>query len=175
MVLPDPRNMTPRQRIAAGVAAACIALAGVGIKVSEGYSNTVYPDVVLKWNAPTICTGHVDKTLKPGTVYTDEQCETILTQDVREKTYDAILPCIGDVPMSDNELAAFLRLAFNIGPTNFCKSSIPVKLKAGNHAAACATISLYRFVGAKDCAIRSNNCIGIVTRRASERQLCETP
>lgn len=173
---PADRYLTPRQRIAAGAVTVCCGIAAVGIKLHEGYSNKVYPDVVLKWKAPTICTGHVDTNLVPGTVYTDDQCDQLLIEDVRRKTYDGILPCIGDVPMPDHELAAYLSLAFNIGPGAFCKSSIPAKLKVGDHPAACKTILLYRFVGGHDCGSPewARQCGGIVKRRSAEYALCAT-
>lgn len=170
------RNLTPKQRVAAGLVAACCAIGAPLIATHEGRVNTVYPDVVLKWAAPTVCTGHMDPTLQKGQTFTDVECDQMLAADLT-KYYDGMAKdsCIGNVPVSDNELAAMLSLSFNVGTTAFCQSSIPGKLKRGDHSAACATIIDFRFVGGKDCAISANNCRGIVRRREAERKLCETP
>lgn len=168
------RNLTPRQRIAAGAASAVIAMAGVVTSVYEGTIFKTYPDPVLGWKVPTACTGHTGPELRAGQTFTAEQCDEMQGADLR-KTYDGMLLCVGDVPMPDRELEAYLSFAFNVGAGAFCKSTIPAKLKRGDHAAACATLSQYRFVGGKDCALPQfeHVCGGVVRRRAAERALCE--
>lgn len=170
----DVRNLTPRQRLATGAGAAVLAIAGVFTGTREGTILHSYPDPVLGWGKGTDCTGHTGPEVRPGQTFTAIECAELLTADLR-KTYDGLLPCIGDVPMPDRELEAWLSFAFNVGPAAFCKSSIPAKLKASNHAGACATLSAYRFVGTKDCALPQyvRTCGGIVRRRAAERSLCE--
>lgn len=168
-------NLTPRQRTQiAGAVLACCTLAGVKLThPSEGTVLHAYPDAVLGWRAPTACTGHMDPDLPRTATFSQAECDQMLHADLR-KTYDAIAvpSCIGDVPLSDNELAAYLDLAFNVGPDTFCKGSFKTKLKAGDHAGSCDLIAQYRFVGGKDCAIAINNCGGIIRRRAAERALC---
>ena len=168
------QNLTPRQRIAAGSAAAVITLAGAVTSVFEGTVYRTYPDPVLGWKVPTACTGHTGPELHAGQRFTQAQCDEMQSADLR-KTYDGILSCVGDIPMPDRELTAWLSFAFNVGPAAFCKSSIPAKLKAGDHAGACATLSLYRFVGGHDCALPEYEhvCGGVVTRRGAERSICE--
>lgn len=166
--------MTPRQRIAAGVVAACCAIAAPVISRHEGTVLKTYPDPVLGWKVPTACTGHTGTDIAPGDTFTQAECDQLLTADLRG-TYDGMLACIGDVNVTDNELAALISLAFNVGPGAFCKGSFATKLKAGDHAAACETIKAYRFVGGKDCALPINNCRGIVRRREAEYSLCMTP
>lgn len=175
MALADTlRNSTPRQRLVTGAAAAVVAIAGLFTGTQEGTVLHSYPDVVLGWGKGTACTGHTGPDVRPGQTFTPQQCADLLSADLR-KTYDGILPCIGDIPMPDNELEAYLSFAFNDGAGTFCKSSIPAKLRAGNHAGACATLSLYRFVGNKDCALPQYEhvCGGLITRRAAERAMCE--
>lgn len=175
MALADTiQNMTPRQRIVAGVVAVCCAVAGATLAPFEGRVKHWYPDPVLGWNVPTVCDGHTGGVVDRSKQFSDADCDQLRNADLRN-TYDGMLPCIGDIPMPDNELEAYLSFAFNVGPTAFCKSSIPAKLKAGNHAAACATLSEYRFVGGKDCAVYVHVCGGEVRRREAERSLCEGP
>lgn len=168
--------LTMRQRIATGVATACCAVAGITVvSPFEGRVHHWYPDPVLAWAVPTACDGHATRgPVDRDKTFTDAECDELRTADLRV-TYDGMLPCVGDVPMSDGELYGYLSFTFNVGPGTFCKSSIPVKLKAGNHAAACATLSQYRFVAGKDCALPqyAHVCGGVPRRRAVERSICE--
>jgi lysozyme len=176
MPLPDPsqrRYLTPRQRIAAGVATVCCGIAAVTVSIYEGTIFKAYPDPVLGWKAPTACTGHMDPNMDRNARFTADECRELLETDLRDH-YNGIAKssCIGDVPMPDHQLAAWLSLSFNIGVANFCRSSIPAKLKAGDAIAACDTIRQFRFVGGKDCALAMHNCRGIVRRREAEWKLC---
>jgi lysozyme len=166
-------QMTLNSKRGAGVAAAVIALAGGIVAAFEGFVPTVYPDPVLNWVVPTACFGHTGPELRPGQQFTRDECEQMLHADLRE-TYDELDKCM-PLKVSNNQLAAFLSLGFNTGAGAVCRSSIPVKVKAGNYAAACATITEFVYVGGLDCRDKKNNCMGIPRRRAAERALCETP
>lgn len=168
------RNMTPRQRIAAGCAGACVAIAGVVVQPFEGRRLAAYPDVVYGWKLATICDGHTGADVRPDSRFTPAECDQLRTADL-QKTYEGLLKCIGDVPMPDHELAAYLSVAYNVGPQKFCSYSFKTKLAAGDHAAACALISQLRFANGHDCASPewSRTCGGIVRRRTAERSMCE--
>lgn len=174
MATEQPRYLTPRQRLAAGIITICCGIAVPVISLYEGRVLRAYPDPVLGWKAPTACVGHMDPNMDREARFTNAECDELLKADLKG-TYNVLArsSCIGDVPMPDYELAAFLSLGFNVGPEAVCRSSIAAKLKAGKHAEACATISQFRFVGGKDCALPQNGCRGIVRRREAERQLCE--
>lgn len=171
-------NLTPRQRLAAGSAAAVVAVAGLFLTPFEGTIFRTYPDPVHKWRVPTACTGHTGPELRAGQTFTKDECNEMLNADLRG-IYDGLATkaCIGDVPLPDHELAAYLSLGFNGGPAMVCGSSIVAKLKAGDHAAACATITDFTKVRVKgvlvSCYDPVNNCPGIVRRRAAERAMCE--
>jgi lysozyme len=166
--------MTPREAIntPAGqkITVAALALAAAVVVHFEGVVPHVYRDPI---GIKTACVGHVDSTLQMGETFTQTQCQEMLAGDLTTAS-SGVESCV-DVPLSDGEFAAFTSFAFNVGVADFCRSSIPAKLKAGNHAAACATLSAYRFVGGKDCALPQYEhvCGGVVTRRAAERHLCE--
>lgn len=168
--LDQPPNRAKRLALAA---AACCALAAPIVTRFEGRVTHTYPDVVYGWKVPTACDGHTGPEVRAGQTFTDAQCETMLHQDLT-KEFDGLAKCMPlDAPT--HELAAYLDLAHNIGPAAVCRSSIPRKLKAGQHAAACATISEFKFVGGRDCSLPkyARACGGIIWRRAVERSLCE--
>jgi lysozyme len=71
--------------------------------------------------------------------------------------------------MSDNQLAAYTSLAFNLGIRAFCNSSVARYHNAVKSAAeTCARIKLFVYAGGK--VLR-----GLVTRREAEYKLCMQP
>lgn len=174
-VAAKPKSLTPKQRLAAGLFASIAIITGPIVTHFEGRVLKTYPDVVHGWKVPTACDGHTGPELHAGQTFTPAECDEMRNADLRE-TYDGLLPCMGDIPMPDNELAAYLSAGYNLGPAAICRSSIPKKLAAGDHVAACRT--LIDFAGVKvngvllSCEIRSNNCYGVFRRRAAESKLC---
>lgn len=159
-------------KVAAGVAAAVVAAAIPIVSKFEGKVNRAYPDVVQGWKLATVCYGHT-KGVQKGDVFTDSECEEFRNADLTS-IYDDLADCLPIETMTINQQAAFLSLSYNGGARMVCVSSIPKKLKAGQFALACATISDFYKAGGKDCRIAANNCSGIIRRRAAERALCES-
>lgn len=160
---------------AAWIAGAVIALAAPLVQKYEGRVLKTYPDVVHGWRVPTACDGHTGPELHQGQTFTPAECDDMLHRDLT-KEFDALDACMPiDIPV--NELAAYLDLAHNEGSGAVCNSSIPKKLRAGDHKAACATISQFENVRVngklESCTNPDFKCPGIVRRRAADRALCE--
>ena len=62
--------------------------------------------------------------------------------------------------------AAFVSLAYNIGPSAFKKSTVVRRFRARDYAGACAAMEMWNKAGGRVLP-------GLVTRRADERALCE--
>lgn len=156
------------------LALAAIAAATTVINPSEGTVLHTYPDAVYLWKLPTACRGHTGPELRQGQTFTVAECDEMEAADLR-KTYDAMAQCFGSSleRLNANQFGAFISLGFNIGPGAVCRSSIPRKVRAGNVAAACATIEQFDRAGKLDCHIKANNCFGVISRRSRERALCE--
>ena len=152
--------MTPRQRLAAKIGAGAVALVLPVVMLYEGTVLRSYVDPV---GIVTACTGHTGPELRMGQTFTKEQCETMLYGDLL-KHADA-LNCI-KTPLADNQKAAFLSFAFNVGSSAFCKSTLARKANAGDLMGACAELSRWVMAGGRELS-------GLVKRRAAERQLCE--
>ena len=84
----------------------------------------------------------------------------------------AVKQCV-KVPLTQGEYDSAISLAFNVGSSAFCKSTMVRHYNAGRYAEACAEFDRWTFYQGKDCRIRSNGCYGLVTRRAAERKQCE--
>ena len=152
--------MTPRQRLVAKIGAGAVALV---LPVVVLYEGTVLRSYVDPVGIVTACTGHTGPELRMGQTFTKEQCETMLYGDLL-KHADA-LDCI-KTPLADNQKAAFLSFAFNVGNGAFCSSTLVRKANTGDMPGACSELSKWVYAGGKQLP-------GLVKRRAAERVMCE--
>lgn len=175
--------MSHARVVAAVLAAAAVTIGGVSavetgvIPKWEGKKNVGYADK-LAGGLPTTCYGNTSRAIV-GKYYPDEKCAELLAEDAVRHGLE-IAKCLPDeLPVQTR--AAFQSVAFNIGSAKFCgdarrgkkPSSMSRKAMAGDLWGACAAISLYTFVGDKDCRDPKNKCAGLPARRVDERALCE--
>jgi len=106
-----------------------------------------------------------DKSVKVGQRFTPEFCQKAFA-DTLPKYMTPILKCVPSLPSYPQGVQiASLSLAYNIGPTGFCRSSIAKYLNQGNQKAACNSFPLYNKANGR--VLR-----GLVNRREAERKLC---
>ncbi|UKA11723.1 lysozyme [Photobacterium damselae] len=148
-------------KLTAKLLACAIALTG-GF---EGYRHYAYQDSGGVWTA---CFGET-KRIHPGDQFTISECETMLTTSL-DKHNAPIRKIPQQLPLSVH-LAA-LDMSYNIGASAFERSTMYRYLLNGDYPKACRQISHWRFVSGKDCAIKRNNCYGIVKRRELVQKLC---
>lgn len=155
--------MTPNAR--KGAAAVVVASAGLLAFIGrwEGSRNEVYLDIV---GVPTVCEGHTGPDVKPGDVWTKEQCDAILRKNV-SRFSAAVLRCV-QVPINQHQYDAFVALAFNIGESAFCGSTLVKLANAGDLVGACDQILRWNRAGGR--VVR-----GLANRREAERELCLRP
>lgn len=138
------------------------------IKKWEGFRAEAYRDAVGVWTIGygTTAMAGVGIDPKPGMRITEAQAEEYLRKAV-DKFAAQIRPAI-TAPINENEFAAFVSLAYNIGPGAFRKSSALRYFNAGDKAKAADAILLFNKAGGK--VLR-----GLVNRRQEERALFLTP
>ena len=143
------------------LAALTLSAAGfVGITGWESFRPSAYDDGV---GVSTFGFG-TTAGVKPGDTITVEHALTRALTDI-SKFEAGIRKCV-TVPLHQYEYDAYVSLAYNIGPTAFCGSTLVRKLNAGDYAGACAEISRWVRAGGKELR-------GLVRRRAAERKQCE--
>jgi lysozyme len=103
---------------------------------------------------------------QPGMRISEPKAEELLRITV-DKFAAAIRPAI-TAPINDNEFAAFVSLAYNIGPGAFRKSSALRHFNQGNKAKAADAILLWNKAGGRVLK-------GLQNRRAEERALFLAP
>ena len=151
--------MSPKQRLAAKIGAVAVAAVVPVVYLYEGEIRRGYRDPI---GIVTACVGHAE-TAQLGKTYTQAECETLLYQDL--VAHAEALDCVKS-PMSDNQKAALLSFAFNVGQTRFCGSTLVKKANQGDFRGACAELSRWTLAGGRELS-------GLVKRRAAERALCE--
>jgi len=165
--VPAP-NVPPGKVKLIAVPLAVILAIVAALPLHEGRKYVPYWDALGK--VLTVCAGITGPEVVPGRTYTPAECDQLETQYVTR-----MLGYMGRCATGEfafHEVKAWGNFAYNVGTGNFCGSTAVRLLNAGKHKEACNQIPLWRYAGGKDCAIRANNCYGIVDRRAWQRQLC---
>ena len=148
-------------KIRYAIAGLSLSAAGlVGILNYEGFSDTAY--IPVPGDVPTIGFGST-KGVKLGDTITPEKAIERAYRDI-QKTESAIHKCV-HVPLSQGEMDAYSSLAYNIGTSAFCSSTLVKKLNARDYEGACAEIKRWIYVKGK-----KNQ--GLINRREKEYQTC---
>lgn len=101
-----------------------VSQAGVDlVKEFEGCRTTAYPDPGSGNDPWTIGYGATGAGIARGTVWTAQQCEDRLRDDLN-RFAAGVSGAIGDHPTSQNEFDAMVSLAFNVGLDNFKHSTL---------------------------------------------------
>ena len=157
-----------KQRIAVG--ALSLSAAGLlGIASHEGFSDTAY--IPIADDVPTIGFGSTEG-VKMGDKITVPQALERLHRDVNNAE-SAIGRCV-TVPLSQGEYDAYTSLAFNIGASAFCSSTLVRKLNGGDYEGACAEILRWDKKKIQTAAGKTVTVTikGLSNRRKKEYEMC---
>ncbi len=129
----------------------------------EGLRLTAYRDPVGVW---TIGYGHTDAagppTVLPGLALTAAEATDLLRRDLAR--FETAVEAMVRVPLTDNQFAALVSFAYNVGTGNLSKSTLLKKLNAGDHAAVPHELAKWTRAGGKVLP-------GLANRRAAEAGL----
>ena len=131
----------------------------VGIASWEGFSSKAYQDIVGIW---TIGFGTTENVKQGQNLDPVKALQRKLT-DV-QKFEGALKQCI-KVPLHQHEYDAYLSLAYNIGPTAFCNSTLVRRLNQEQYDLACREILRWDKAGGKPVR-------GLTLRREAEYRQC---
>lgn len=128
----------------------------------EGYSNVAYDDGV---GVQTLGFGTTEG-VRPGQRTDPVRAVQRLSADV-SATALRVAACIGEVPLYQAEFDAYVSLAYNVGTTAFCGSTLVKKLRATppDYAGACGEILRWDYAGGQRLA-------GLTRRRQAEHRQC---
>lgn len=153
------------------VAALALSAAGfVGITLHEGYTERAVPDAVRGESVPTIGFGTTGG-VRMGDKTTPPKALARALVDVQDFEH-ALKRCV-TVPLHQYEYDAYVDLAYNIGATAFCASTLVKRLNAGDYAGACDAILMWRMAAGVDCSEPGNRqCAGLWQRRLRLHRQC---
>lgn len=124
-----------------------------------------YLDLV---KVPTACDGLTGPDIKAGMRFTPAQC-TARLQDALVVHAQGVMACTPGLALPklrrDNVRIAAVSLAYNVGVSAYCRSSIPAKINAGQIRAACDTFLSFNRAGGRVVT-------GLTARRQRERAIC---
>lgn len=132
----------------------------ISIATWEGFKDEAY--IPVEGDVPTIGFGSTEG-VKLGDTISVPEALNRLEADVRVAE-DIVRSCV-TVPLTQGEMDAYTSLAYNIGKTNFCGSTLVKKLNAGDYRGACEEIKRWHFAGGKSLK-------GLEDRRAAEYKRC---
>jgi lysozyme len=144
------------------------ALAVSGIAMREDYRARAYDDGVGVQTVGFGSTRHPDGTpVKAGDTVTPQRAVVMLAKDA-DRIWREAAACIGDVPLYQYEADAYASLAYNIGSSAFCRSTIVKRLKQTppDYAGACEAIRMWNRAGGQVLP-------GLVKRREAEYRMCK--
>ena len=155
---PPPIKKPPSGKLVAliGGPAALLTVAIVG--QFEGKRNDPYADIV---GVMTVCYGETRVEMRR---YSDAECKAMLSDGLADFA-KPVLDRNPELKGHDNQLAAAISLAYNIGGANYRKSTVARRFSEGRWKDACNAFMAWSMAGGKRVQ-------GLVNRRNTERQLC---
>jgi len=139
------------------------------IKQAEGSDNTVYKDQA---GLDTIGVGHLitkqekaDGTFSSG-VITDDEMNTILLNDLAS-TQKSVRGCVKQ-PVTQEQYDSMVSLAFNIGNSGFCNSTLVKKINAGEYQEVPNQMLRWNKIRVNGGAVVSD---GLTNRRRAEANI----
>ena len=150
--------MNTRTQVASLVLAASTL---VGIAVHEGYKDEAY--IPVRGDVPTIGFGTTSG-VKMGDKTTPERSLVRLLDEIEGIYAAGVRRCV-TVPLYRHEYEAYVSLAYNIGVSAFCRSTLVKLLNQERYAEACEQIKRWNRAGGK--VLR-----GLTIRREAEYKQC---
>lgn len=161
-----------KARIAAG-ALSLSAAAFVGLAQLEGF--TTQAVIPVPGDVPTYGLGSTRKAdgapVKMGDTITVPAALRLSLSEIQGA--EAGLQRCVTAELTQGEYDSLVSLAYNVGTSAVCGSTMVKLHNAGQHAEACAQFERWTVYQGKDCKVRANKCYGLVERRALERAQCE--
>jgi GH24 family phage-related lysozyme (muramidase) len=138
------------------------------LRTFEGFRPNAYYDLdnKKKKGKLTVGYGFTDNDipdLRPGYTIDKARAEQMLPDLINRKYGPSVLDSV-KVPLNDQQYSALTSLVYNIGPTNFSKSTLLKKLNSGDFEGAAEQFKVWNKAGGKTLE-------GLTKRRGAEEAL----
>ena len=132
----------------------------------EGCRTAAYQCSADRWTAGI---GHAQG-VKPTDVLTTSEIAEYFVEDI--SSAEQVVKDSLKVDVTQSQFDVLVSFVFNLGPTNFNRSTLLKKFNRGDREGGCYEFTRWVFVNGKDCRKSDSNCAGIVKRRLIEQKAC---
>lgn len=133
------------------------------IRREEGERLTAYADIIGVWTIGVGHTGTVDgKPVAKGMVISADKSRELLSADLSK--FESAIARLVKVPLKQYEFDALVSLVFNIGETNFARSTLLKKLNTNDFKGASEQFLAWKNAGGRPVQ-------GLLNRRKREKDM----
>ena len=133
------------------------------IRREEGERLTAYADIIGVWTIGVGHTGAVDgKPVVKGMVISADKSRELLSADLLK--FESAITRLVKVPLKQYEFDALVSLVFNIGETNFARSTLLKKLNTNDFKGAAEQFLAWKNAGGRPVQ-------GVLNRRKREKDM----
>lgn len=133
------------------------------IRREEGERLTAYADIIGVWTIGVGHTGKVDgKPVAKGMVISADKSRELLSADLSK--FELAISRLVKVPLKQYEFDALVSLIFNIGETNFARSTLLKMLNANDFKGAAEQFLVWKNAGGRPVQ-------GLLNRRKREKDM----
>ena len=133
------------------------------IRREEGERLTAYADIIGVWTIGVGHTGAVDgKPVAKGLVISADKSRELLSADLLK--FESAITSLVKVPLKQYEFDALVSLVFNIGETNFARSTLLKKLNTNDFKGAAEQFLAWKNAGGRPVQ-------GLLNRRKREKDM----
>ena len=133
------------------------------IRREEGERLTAYADIIGVWTIGVGHTGAVDgKPIAKGMVISADKSRELLSADLLK--FESAIARLVKVPLKQYEFDALVSLVFNIGETNFARSTLLKKLNTNDFKGAAEQFLAWKNAGGRPVQ-------GLLNRRKREKDM----
>ena len=158
---PSKRPVVTKSRLAGAAGAGLLATTIAFVGGWEGLETRSYRDIVGVWTA---CYGET-RDIGPNMTFTKAECDTMFARRLVEFEGEMRRCLTNPDRIPDGAYTAFLSLAYNVGSSAFCGSTLVRHANAGDLISACNQLPRWNKAGGK--VVR-----GLTNRRAAEQKMC---
>ena len=133
------------------------------IRREEGERLTAYADIIGVWTIGVGHTGTVDgKPVAKGMVISADKSRELLSADLSK--FESAITRLVKAPLKQYEFDALVSLVFNIGETNFARSTLLKKLNTNDFKGAAEQFLAWKNAGGRPVQ-------GLLNRRKREKDM----
>jgi len=143
-----------------GMIGAAIAYEPDLVRRWEGRRLDPYQDIVGVW---TVCYGETRGIERRR--HSPAECSEMLYRAKFEDFGPAVINCTPGIADRPPVLLASISLAYNIGTSAYCRSTVARRFNAGDFKGGCDGFLAWRFAGGREVR-------GLLNRRRDERRIC---